>query len=497
MAENMEKRNDPNNTPENKPAEKEEKFTFFGYLKAKRWPKVLLICVLVLCLAGTGVAIAFDQIMNREILVESENNASGDDGKIDPELHHTEEEADKYLNILLCGVDYKKNTARAKLTDVMMVIHLDYVNKTVDILQLPRDSYIGTDYKTGKLNAVYGAQTNGGIENLARKINRMLKLPIDHYVVLNMDGFEAIVDSIGGVTVDSPYSFTLEGVTIVKGVQTLNGRAANKFVRERHAYAAGDITRMKMQQIFLKAFVKKCLSLGKSDILKLAPKVFAYLTTDMTLKGALDIYETLSGLSSEDLNFHSCEITPFNDPYDGLSKLSLHAKPLADLLNDYFRENGEKIAWTELEILEYDTSYEYEGEQNQFQKENTASQPQSSSSSRPSSSSQASQSSHSSSSGQTNPSSGTSSTTSKPSDSSSQESSSEQESSEPDVTTSEPESSSSQESSQPQSSQESSEASSALSSENSAPSSEPSSSEDHAASGVGSEDTTSALDPAA
>ncbi len=488
MADNTEKRND---TPENEIKTQQEisggtkKLTFFGYLKVKRWARLLLICVLVLCLAGSGLAIACDQIMNQEILVDSENNSGSDDGKIDSSLKHTEEETDKYLNILLCGVDYQENTARAKLTDVMMVIHLDYVNQTADVLQLPRDSYIGTDYTTGKLNAIYGAQTNGGIENLARKINRMLKLPLDYYVVLNMDGFEAIVDSIGGVTVDSPYSFTLEGVTIVKGIQTLDGRAANKFVRERHAYAAGDLTRMKMQQIFLKAFVTKCLSLSKSEILKLAPQVFNYLTTDMTLSTALDIYSSLSGLKSENLSFHSCEVTAFDDPYDGLSKLSLHAKPLADLLNDYFRENGEKVNWTELEILEYDTSYAYEGEQEQYQKDGaSSSQTQSSSSSRQSSSSQASQSSGA---NQSSWSSGTSGTTSAPAGSSSQESSGEPESSVSDATTSAPESSSSQ------LPEDSTSAESSAPSGEPAPQSIPESSEES----VSSDETTSAPDLAA
>lgn len=346
-----------------------EKLGFWTFLKTKCWARVLLIVVLVLALGISGVVIAYHEVMDTSILVDGDNNTEDDDGVLDDDIATKPEEKEQYMNILLCGIDYKENTGRGKLTDVMMVIHLDFVNQTVDILQVPRDSYIGRDYSTGKLNAIYGSSSNGGIENLARKINSMLQIPLDYYVILDMDGFEDIVDSIGGVTVDSPYSFTLEGITIVKGVQMLDGKAANKFVRERHAYAAGDLTRMKMQQIFLNALVKKCLSLGSTEIVKLAPKVFQYLTTDMTLNQALSLYQMFSGMTLDSMQFHSCEVSSFTDSYDGLSKLSIHARPLADLLNEYFRENGETVNWTELGILEYVTNYSYDGVQNQYQKE--------------------------------------------------------------------------------------------------------------------------------
>ena len=349
-----------------------ENLSFFEFLRTKRWTSVSLIVALVLALVATVGVIASDRVLNSNILVDSGNNTESDDGVLDEELATKPGEKEQYMNILLCGIDYKENTARGKLTDVMMVIHMDFVDQTVDILQLPRDTYIGRDYSTGKLNAVYSSSHNGGIENLARKINSMLQLPLDYYVVMNMDGFEDIVDLIGGVTVDSPYSFTLEGVTIVKGVQTLNGRAANKFVRERHAYAAGDLTRMKMQQIFFKAFVKKCLSLDKTEMLKLAPTIFQYLNTDMSINDALSYYQLFAGMDMSALEFHSCEVTSFKDRYDGLSKLSIHVKPLADLLNEHFRENGEKVNWVDLQIIEAATSYAYEGEQDQYVQTNPA-----------------------------------------------------------------------------------------------------------------------------
>lgn len=353
---------------ENEKPEMTQKFGIVAFFKEKRWARILIILIVVLALVGTGVGLAYRHVMYKPVLSDTDTTED-DDGVLDDELATKPELQKKYMNVLLCGVDYKENTARGKLTDVMMVIHLDFEQQTVDILQLPRDTYIGRDYSTGKLNAIYGARTNGGIENLARKISRMLKVPLDYYVMVDMDGFEDIVDSIGGVTVDSPYAFKLEGVSIVKGVQTLNGRAANKFVRERHAYADGDLTRMRMQQIFVKALAKKVLGLGKTEIVKLAPKVFQYLSTDMTLNRALEFYHQFSGMTLESMQFHSCEVSAFTDPYDRLSKLSIHVRPLADTLNVYFREGGETVNWTELEMVEYVTNYSYDGEQNQYAKE--------------------------------------------------------------------------------------------------------------------------------
>lgn len=69
------------------------------------------------------------------------------------------------------------------------------------------------------------------MENLARVIYDRLRLPIDHYVTINMDGFVSVIDAIGGVEINVQESFTLEGVTFKPGLQTLNGLQAEKFVR--------------------------------------------------------------------------------------------------------------------------------------------------------------------------------------------------------------------------------------------------------------------------
>src|SRR5699024_10159884 len=108
--------------------------------------------------------------------------------------------------------------SRGKLTDVIMVVQIDLETGSVSALQIPRDTWVGTNVsETGKINAVYGLS---GIDGLAEVIYDRLLIPIDHYVTVDMDGFIAIVDAIGGVTITIDETFTLEGVTFTPGTHT-------------------------------------------------------------------------------------------------------------------------------------------------------------------------------------------------------------------------------------------------------------------------------------
>ena len=69
-------------------------------------------------------------------------------------------------------------------------------------------------------------------------------MEIDYYAQINFQGFSKLVDSIGGITVDSDRSFVSEdGFSYSKGTNYLTGETALSFVRERHAFADGDIQR--------------------------------------------------------------------------------------------------------------------------------------------------------------------------------------------------------------------------------------------------------------
>ncbi len=173
-----------------------------------------------------------------------------------------------------------------------------------------------------------------------------------------MDAFITVVDKIGGVEVDVPKKIILEGTTLKPGLQTLNGKQAEIFVRERKSYANGDLGRIDMQRIFLEALLKKVFSASNGEIVSLAPTLIKEVTTDLTIAQMLGYYNQLMKLDkSNDINFHVLPV--IGGTHNGLSVLSIKKLPTADLLNEHFRPYSDAISADELGIIELNKNYEY------------------------------------------------------------------------------------------------------------------------------------------
>ena len=110
------------------------------------------------------------------------------------------------INILLLGRAGEKYPGR-NLTDTVMVASIDTQDKRIGFLSLPRDLYVEIP-KTGlstKLNSLYqyGLDSGQGIDPLESAITDITGLSIDYFIALDFDGFEKIVDTVGGVSIDA------------------------------------------------------------------------------------------------------------------------------------------------------------------------------------------------------------------------------------------------------------------------------------------------------
>lgn len=323
--------------------------------KASTMDKVL-ITVFSLVITASVLCVIAVFVLNTSFL---KNTEQGGDGMLDNAITTPTEIKEKCVTFLVAGIDYVEGSGRGKLTDFIMVVVFDINNKKVDALRIPRDTYIGNDHTaTGKINEVYG-RNSGGIEELAKVINKTFNLTIDHYITINMDGFISMIDKIGGVDVDVPKTFTLEEVTIEKGMQHMTGFVAEKFVRERKSYANGDLGRIEMQQIFMEALLQKMFTLEKTKIASLAPSLIKDVTTDLTLGEMLGYYNKLLEVDRvNDINFHVVPITgAMNGSY---SVVSIKKYPTADLLNEHFRPYTPEVGVEDLGIIELVKNYDYE-----------------------------------------------------------------------------------------------------------------------------------------
>ncbi|MEV7360451.1 MULTISPECIES: LCP family protein [unclassified Kitasatospora] len=157
-----------------------------------------------------------------------------------------------------------------KRSDSMMILHVGDNGNT--LMSIPRDSWVPIpEYKsssgktlkgtTSKINSAFG---NGGGRLLVQTVELNTGIRIDHYAEIGFAGFVGIVDSIGGVEmhIDQDLKDKDSGLDLKAGDQTLSGKQALAFVRQRHQMADQDLGRMRNQQKFLGALAHQAASPG-------------------------------------------------------------------------------------------------------------------------------------------------------------------------------------------------------------------------------------------
>ncbi|WP_344978846.1 LCP family protein [Streptosporangium fragile] len=154
--------------------------------------------------------------------------------------------------------------AVGRRTDTMMLLHIPDGDGRPTLVSLPRDSYVPIDgHGSGKLNAAYSLGDNGP-KLLARTVEKVTGVRIDHYMEIGFAGFVGIVDAIGGVEIDVKQAIKdpKAGINLKKGRQVLDGGTALGYVRTRATGAVPDFERTQRQRQFFSAVVKKAASPG-------------------------------------------------------------------------------------------------------------------------------------------------------------------------------------------------------------------------------------------
>lgn len=259
---------------------------------------------------------------------------------------------DKVVNFLVCGIDDEEGRGLGQRTDVIMVVHYNVEEGKASVLQIPRDTFIGfNENSSGKINAVYGSSENG-MEALSKRIYESFTLNIDHYITIKMDGFKDLVDAVGGVTMDVPISFNLDGVTIEAGVQTLDGNMAEKVVRERHSYASADIGRLQTQRIFIAAFLQKMLGMPKTELVGLVPTLSQYITTDLSVGEMLGFVDLVDGLSLDNMTMFLMPGEGYFMQSNRTSYYTIHKDKLVEIINEHFKSFGDEITASDIDCEE-------------------------------------------------------------------------------------------------------------------------------------------------
>jgi polyisoprenyl-teichoic acid--peptidoglycan teichoic acid transferase len=170
------------------------------------------------------------------------------------------------ISVLFIGVDdsEKRQFEGNARTDALMLATFNKDDKSVKLLSIPRDSYVYIPDK-GFSDKINHAHAYGGVEYTLETVENLLDIPVDYYVKMNFDAFIDVVDTLGGIEVEVPYTITEQdsndragAITILEGIQTLDGEEALALARTRKQ--DNDIERGKRQQEIIKAVIKKAAS---------------------------------------------------------------------------------------------------------------------------------------------------------------------------------------------------------------------------------------------
>lgn len=321
--------------------------------KKNKRRKVILIVVAaltVLVLVGTLVVYL---LLNSRIFQSGEED-------LNSEINHEDAIKDDVIGLLICGIDDEEGRGMGQRTDLILYACFDVKAGEVNVLQIPRDTYIEST-STNKINAVYG-QTNG-VAGLAKEINELFALPVDHYATIKMDGFKDLVDALGGVTMNVPYDYDWGGgLSLKAGQQKLDGAHAEIVVRHRGQegsstgnYSLGDISRLKIQRLFIAAFLEQLLTQSKIDLIGLVPTFQEYVSTDLTPAEMMGLMSIASGLKMDDMVMH---LLPGEGIPPSLANYSIHLDRTAELLNTYFRPYSAKVPPEDLNCVEVVNNYD-------------------------------------------------------------------------------------------------------------------------------------------
>lgn len=167
---------------------------------------------------------------------------------------------DGWYTFLLVGTDKDDGN-----TDTIMVVSYDTKGQKINIMSIPRDTMINESWDIKKINSVY-SRTGNSMDSLAKRVQKLIGFKPDFYVKVELEMFVELVDLVEGVEFDVPQDMNYDDdwqnlhIHLKKGVQTLDGQQAMGLVRFRR-YSEGDIKRVEVQQNFMKALIKECLSI--------------------------------------------------------------------------------------------------------------------------------------------------------------------------------------------------------------------------------------------
>ncbi|MFT8321752.1 MAG: LCP family protein [Bacillus sp. (in: firmicutes)] len=194
------------------------------------------------------------------------------------------------ISILLMGVDEREGDVGR--SDTLIAMTLNPTKQKMQMISIPRDTKTEIIGK-GTVNKINAAYAFGGVKMAKDTVEAFTGVKMDYYIQVNMEALSALVDAVGGITVQNNLDWIDEGYYkkgyhYEKGTLQLDGPKALGFVRMRHLDPNGDFGRNERQREVINGIINKATSVTSvthfNDILEaLGENVKTNITFDQMM----------------------------------------------------------------------------------------------------------------------------------------------------------------------------------------------------------------------
>ncbi|MCX7970740.1 MAG: LCP family protein [Negativicutes bacterium] len=221
-----------------------------------RWGCLLILVFLTGGIAGGAVWILADNWRYLTGVVSGSESGSGQVVTRDQST----------LNVLAVGqgeiTDGPYDDGSDRQADFIALAMFDLRHNLVRIINIPRNTVIGSDGPERSLGRIYASL---GIEGLQTRVAELLGVETGYYVIADCQGLRSFVDAMGGVEIfvdnDMRYSDPAAGleINLGRGYRRLNGSEADSYLRYR-SDGLGDIGRVQRQNKFIRGWEQQFFS---------------------------------------------------------------------------------------------------------------------------------------------------------------------------------------------------------------------------------------------
>ncbi|MBR0136918.1 MAG: LCP family protein, partial [Erysipelotrichaceae bacterium] len=223
------------------------------------------------------------------------------------------------FNVLLIGYSRTDIGSSVGLADSIILATINPQTYEVSMTSIARDSFVKIPCYGNELDKINSGRSTSRA-CFIETVEQFMDMDIDYYMELDYLGLVQIVNVIGGIYINNPVSFTLDGIYVPAGEHVFaDGQMALQFCRERHHMPNGDFDRQQHQKEVIIEIAKAFIDSGSVSLpLKAMEEASEWMSTDLTLSQLTSIFNLLlntknyTGLDTFDLvDFQNSRITGY------------------------------------------------------------------------------------------------------------------------------------------------------------------------------------------